>query len=93
MTLQAQIESINEVVYTLSTPLLQVLIAIQSVVEAAIDSHVFNPIIEKWYEAATFILTSLDLESRVGKDTALLLENAKNNPIDVNHFKENLLCH
>lgn len=90
---QAQIESIDEVVYTLSTPLLQVLIAIQSVVEAAIKSDVFKPIIEKWYEAATFILTSLNLEGRVGKDTVLLLEDAKNNPIDVYHFKENLLCH
>jgi hypothetical protein len=90
---QAQIESIDEVVYTLSTPLLQILIAIQSVVDTATDSHVFKPIIEKWHEAATFILTSLNLEGRVGKDTALLLEDAKNNPIDINLFKENLLCH
>lgn len=90
---QSFIESIDELVYCLSTPLLQVFIAIKSVVENTPDCNVLKPIVTVWYEAAVFVLSSLDLQNRINKDVRALYDEAKSRPIDVERFRENLLCH
>jgi len=95
---QHQIEQLDELVYTLSTPLLQVLIAIESIIKTAAKEEVFMPIIDKWYEAAVFILSPFSLTNRAKtyRDPPLevkkMYENALNNPLDLKVFKEGLLC-
>lgn len=89
---QADIEGLDELVFTLSKPLFQVLIAIQAVVETANENDTFRPIVNRWHEATLFILNSFKLESRIHIDALPLYEDAKNNPINIAQFKENLLC-
>ncbi|HHX8488608.1 TPA: hypothetical protein ACVO3B_000379 [Vibrio diabolicus] len=57
-------ENVEEVIFTLSTALIQVLIAIQTVVENATEKDAFIDITNSWYESAVFILTSLNLQSK-----------------------------
>jgi hypothetical protein len=95
---QHQIEYLDELVYTLSTPLFQVLIAIQSIVETATKEEGFMPIIEKWYEASVFILSQFSLTSKAKTyrappmEAKHMYESAINNPLNLKLFKENLLC-
>ncbi|OUS03274.1 hypothetical protein A9Q81_07765 [Gammaproteobacteria bacterium 42_54_T18] len=95
---QNQTERLDELVYTLSTPLFQVLIAIQTIIETATKEDVFVPIIEKWYEAAVFILDTFSLTNKAKRyrpppqEAKHMYEHATNNPLDLELFKENLLC-
>lgn len=83
---------IDEITFTLSTALLQVIIAIKTVIESADKEDAFKDIVTVWYESAVFILTSLNLESKSHVDILPLLEKAKSNPLNIDRFKENLLC-
>lgn len=85
-------EHIDEVTFTISTALLQLLIAIKTVVENADEEDNFVDIVTTWYESAVFILTSLSLESKNHVDVLPLLKEAKANPLNIMRFKENLLC-
>ncbi|MFP7708268.1 hypothetical protein AB6F04_001290 [Vibrio cyclitrophicus] len=95
---QNEIEQLDELVYTLSTPLFQVLIAIQNIVESSSNEEVFIPIIENWYEAAKFILSQFNLKNKAKTyrtpplEAKQMYEDAINNPLNLKLFKENLLC-
>ncbi|MGR6860216.1 hypothetical protein ACU5EH_07840 [Aliivibrio salmonicida] len=89
---------IDELVFTLSTPLFQVLIALQQVIANAHKDEVFKPVVEKWFEVAEFILNQF---SAVGesskfyngdKKCEVLYQNARVNPLPLDSFKEGLLC-
>lgn len=82
----------NEITFTLSTALLQVLIAIQAVIESSDEHDTFKDVVITWYESAVFILTSLSLESKSHMDAKPLLEAARANPLNISLFKENLQC-
>ncbi|MFZ3463020.1 hypothetical protein [Vibrio harveyi] len=96
---QSIIDNIDELVFTLTTPLFQVLIAIQTMMESASQHDVFKPIVERWHQAAIFILSHFSLDGkatnyrRPDKELIPLYKAALDNPLDVNCFKENLLCH
>ncbi|WP_341661042.1 hypothetical protein [Vibrio sp.] len=96
---QSIIENIDELVFTLTTPLFQVLIAIQSMMDSASQHDVFKPIVERWHQAAIFILSHFSLDGkatnyrRADKDLIPLYKAAIDNPLDMNCFKENLVCH
>lgn len=96
---QEHISNLGELVFTLSTPLLQVLLAIQNVIDNAKKDDVFVPIIYKWYESAVFILNHFKLSQKGEKyrrppeEAIPLYESALNNPLDLKVFKENVLFH
>ncbi|MBB1323282.1 MULTISPECIES: hypothetical protein [unclassified Shewanella] len=89
---------IDELVFTLSTPLFQVLLAIQHIVDNATQEDLFKPIVQKWYESAVFILSHFSLSQDGEKfrrppiETISLYDSAVNNPLNLKQFKENLLC-
>ncbi|OZS42685.1 hypothetical protein ASV53_17205, partial [Photobacterium sanguinicancri] len=95
---QKDINNSNELVFTLTTPLFQVLIAIQSVIDNATEDDLFKPIIEKWYQSSVFILSHFTLTDKGKKyrrppeETIPLYELALSNPLDLDKFKENVLC-
>jgi hypothetical protein len=95
---QREIEQIDELVFTLSTPLFQVLIAIRTMVDKAADNDKFLPIIEQWYESAKFILSHFDFSDKARTyrsppvESLMMYENAIHNPLDINNFKANLSC-
>ena len=85
----------DEVTFTVTTPLLQILIAIKTIVDESklkANKDVFKDIVSTWYEAATFLLTDLDLESRENKERQAMLDRAKQNPLDIAYFRRALLC-
>jgi hypothetical protein len=95
---QHDITQLDELVFTLTTPLLQVLIAISVMVESALEDEVFTPIIQKWYESAVFILNHFTLSGKSityvqgVKDSQSLYDAALGNPLDINKFKDSFLC-
>ncbi|HGS5668029.1 TPA: hypothetical protein ACMDXT_000028 [Vibrio parahaemolyticus] len=89
---QKDIESIDEIVYTLSVPLLQVLVAIKSSLDEKIIMIEQNALLERWHEAACFILTSIEQKYRSNKDLIEIYKTALNHPLDPKVFVERL-CH
>lgn len=95
---QHHITQLDELVFTLTTPLLQVLIAISVMVESALEDEIFTPIIQKWYESAVFILNHFTLSGKSityvqgVKDSQSLYDTALENPLDINKFKDSFLC-
>jgi len=95
---QEHINNRGELVFTLSTPLFQVLFAIRNVIDNASKDDEFKPVINKWYQSSTFILNHFSLTQKGEKyrrppeETIPLYESAVNNPLDLGRFKENILC-
>lgn len=96
---QYEIEKYEELVFTLSTPLFQVLIAIKRIVDSSQKNEVFPSIITQWYESANFILEHFSLKDKAKIyrsppiESLKMYENAVKNPIDLNILKANLSCH
>jgi len=85
----------DEVTFTVTETLLRVLIAIKSVVDESKqknDNQIFKDIVSTWYEAATLLLTDLDLDSRQNHERKTLLKSAKGNPLDPEHIRGALIC-
>lgn len=94
---QQQIEQLDKVVFTISTGLLQVFIAITNIFEKADPNEALPPIVLRWYESACFVLSYLNtnkLEERAQKlskiDLLPLYESAKQNPLCYTTLKEQL---
>ncbi|MEZ9319862.1 hypothetical protein FB443_11058 [Vibrio crassostreae] len=91
-------DKINELVFTLSTPLFQVLIALQQVTTNAHIDDTFKPEVEKWIEVAEFILCQFSTTGdnrklyNGDKECEALYSNALANPLPLALFKESLLC-
>lgn len=81
------------VVLTLSTGLLQVLIAIRDIIENLSEDLIINKMAKEWYEAALFVLTTLDCESRhCSPEIRSMLNTAKAHPLDHELLKGSIIC-
>lgn len=92
-----KIRQFDELVITLSTPVLQVLIAIKTIAESAEDGDKLPSIINKWHEAAVFIINQLiasdSKQARFSQSLQVVLplfDLAKLNPLNTNKLKEKL---
>lgn len=84
----------DEVTFLVTEQLLRVLIAIQTIVEESNEDeqHYFKEIVSVWYQAATYILTSLSLESRNNNTLQATLKRAKSSPLNTNLIRKALIC-
>ncbi|WP_375748382.1 hypothetical protein [Vibrio sp. HN007] len=84
----------NEIAYTISTSLLQLLIAIRFIVENSDDEVIFLDIVSHWYQSAVFVIDSLTTSGNYRGDAELMdmYEIASNNKIDTNLIIGALLC-
>ncbi|EHH3741632.1 hypothetical protein J7075_004041 [Vibrio parahaemolyticus] len=85
----------KQLAYTISTSLLQLLMAIRLVVEseAAADNRTFLEVVSHWYQSAVFILDTLKSGRHDGdEDLMEMLEIATNNKLDADLVKGALLC-
>ena len=83
----------DQLTYTISTSLLQLLMAIRFIVESSDDESSFVDIASHWYQSAVFILDTLN-SGKHSADTDLMemLDIATNNKLDADLIKGALLC-
>ncbi|MBM4845990.1 hypothetical protein HYO58_20960 [Vibrio parahaemolyticus] len=85
----------KQLAYTISTSLLQLLMAIRLIVEseAVSDERTFLEVVSHWYQSAVFILDTLTSGRHDGdEDLMEMLEIATNNKLDADLVKGALLC-
>ncbi len=83
----------DQLTYTISTPLLQLLMAIRLVVESSNDGESFLDIVAHWYQSAVFVLDTLSSGKHSADDDLMgMLDIATNNTLDTDSIKGALLC-
>ncbi|WP_305837164.1 hypothetical protein [Photobacterium leiognathi] len=83
----------DKLTYTISTSLLQLLMAIRFVVESRDDEESFLDIVAHWYQSAVFVLDTLSSGKHSADDDLMgMLDIATNNKLDTHSIKEALLC-
>lgn len=90
----SQIESpFDEMTFTISTSLLQLLIAIRTIVEGDNNEHNFLDIVSDWYQSAVFVLSSLSTEQyRTDVELTSMFNEAKEHELDLNLIRGALTC-
>lgn len=83
----------DQLTYTISTSLLQLLMAIRLAVESSDDGESFLDIVAHWYQSAVFVLDTLS-SGKHSADNELMemLDIATNNKLDTGLIKGALLC-
>lgn len=83
----------DQLTYTVSTSLLQLLIAIRFVVESSDDDSSFLDIVYHWYQSAVFVLDTLSSDKHSADDDLMeMFDIAINNKLDADSIKGALLC-
>ncbi|WP_347365994.1 hypothetical protein [Vibrio vulnificus] len=83
----------DKLTYTISTSLLQLLMAIRLVVEGSDDEDSFLDIVSHWYQSAVFVLDSLSSDKYSADDDLMeMFDIAINNKLDPDSIKGVLLC-
>ncbi|MPW29934.1 hypothetical protein F9L16_13140 [Agarivorans sp. B2Z047] len=83
----------DQLTYTISTSLLQLLMAIRIVVESSDDGESFLDIVAHWYQSAVFVLDTLSSGKHSADDYLMgMLDIASNNKLDTDSIKGALLC-
>lgn len=83
----------DQLTYTISTSLLQLLMAIRLIVESSDDESSFLDIVAHWYQSAVFVLNTLSSgRHQADEDLMEMLEIATNNKLDTGLIKGALLC-
>lgn len=83
----------DQLTYTISTSLLQLLMAIRFVVESSDDEESFLNNVAHWYQSAVFVLDTLSSGKHSADDDLMgMLDIATNNKLDTDSIKGALLC-
>ncbi|AGB11350.1 hypothetical protein VPBB_2905 [Vibrio parahaemolyticus BB22OP] len=83
----------DQLTYTISTSLLQLLMAIRLVVESSDEGDSFLDIVAHWYQSAVFVLDTLSSGKHSADDDLMgMLDIATNNKLDTDSIKGALLC-
>ncbi|EGU35784.1 hypothetical protein VII00023_11164 [Vibrio ichthyoenteri ATCC 700023] len=83
----------DQLTYTISTSLLQLLMAIRFVVESSDDEDSFLDIVAHWYQSAVFVLDTLSSGKHSADDDLMgMLDIATKNKLDTDSIKGALLC-
>lgn len=90
-TSQDESGPIEQVVFTVSTGLLQVFIAIRELVDGLSSEEKLIELAHAWYESAVYVLKSIELEEQCEEQLIKMYNLAVENPLDINDLKEALL--
>ncbi|MEZ8192716.1 hypothetical protein [Vibrio sp. 1F279] len=83
----------DQLTYTISTPLLQLLMAIRLVVESSEHEDSFLDAVSHWYQSAVFVLDTLSSgKHSVDEDLIEMLDIATSNKLNTDSIKGALLC-
>ncbi|NOH95521.1 hypothetical protein [Vibrio sp. 99-70-13A1] len=88
-----RVSSFDEMTFLISTSLLQLLIAIRTIVESDKNEHNFLDIVGDWYQSAVFVLNSMSSEQyRSDAELTSMLNEASENALDINLIRGVLTC-
>ncbi|EGQ9935089.1 hypothetical protein ACEOHO_003523 [Vibrio vulnificus] len=83
----------DQLTYTVSTSLLQLLMAIRFIVENRDNEESFLDIVAHWYQSAVFVIDTLRSGKHSADDDLMeMLDVATNNKLDTDSIKGALLC-
>lgn len=85
------VEPLEQVVFTVSTGLLQVFIAIRDLVNGLSNEEKLIEQAHAWYESAIYVLKSIELEQECEENLLEMYNLAVENPLDIKDLKEALL--
>lgn len=86
-----EVESIEQIVFTVSTGLLQVFIAIRDFVDGLSKEEKLIDLAYSWYESAVYVLKTIELEEQSEEQLIKMYNMAVANPIDLDSLSEALL--
>ncbi|WP_318471984.1 hypothetical protein [Photobacterium leiognathi] len=89
---QAEQSIFDSVVFTVTVPLLQLLMSIKSIIDNDNDASRFNALVQHWYQSATYLFKCIE-KADFDNDAILdMYEEAKNSPLDHTIIEGVLSC-
>lgn len=83
----------DNVVFTITSPLIQVLISIKTIIDNDNDESSFNGLVQHWYQSACYLLNRFSLGDFAGNDGIKeMYETAKVKPLNLDIIKGAISC-
>ncbi|WP_318475436.1 hypothetical protein [Photobacterium leiognathi] len=89
---QAEQSIFDSVVFTVTVPLLQLLISIKTIIDNDNDASRFNALVQHWYQSATYLFKCIEMSDFDNDDILDMYQEAKDSPLDHTIIKEVLSC-
>ncbi|KJG39540.1 hypothetical protein UA32_04160 [Photobacterium angustum] len=89
---QAEQSIFDSVVFTVTVPLLQLLISIKTIIDNDNDASRFNELVQHWYQSATYLFKCIEMSDFDNDDILDMYEEAKNSPLDHTIIEGVLSC-
>ncbi|WP_318510032.1 hypothetical protein [Photobacterium leiognathi] len=89
---QAEQSIFDSVVFTVTVPLLQLLMSIKTIIDNDNDASRFNALVQHWYQSATYIFKCIEKADFDNDDILDMYEEAKNSPLDHTIIEGVLSC-
>ena len=89
---QAEQSIFDSVVFTVTVPLLQLLISIKTIIDNDNDASRFNALVQHWYQSATYLFKYIEKADFDNDDILDMYEEAKNSPLDHTIIEGVLSC-
>lgn len=85
--------SFENVVFTITVPLIQILICIKNIIDTDVDESNFDGLIQHWYQSATYLLKRFELGDFADSDEIEeMYQEARENPFNQDTIKRLILC-
>ncbi|WP_422767465.1 hypothetical protein ACOX9X_06525 [Photobacterium leiognathi subsp. mandapamensis] len=89
---QAEQSIFDSVVFTVTVPLLQLLISIKTIIDNDNDASRFNALVQHWYQSATYLFKCIEKADFDNDDILDMYQEAKNSPLDHTIIEGVLSC-
>lgn len=89
---QAEQSIFDSVVFTVTVPLLQLLMSIKTIIDNDNDASRFNELVQHWYQSATYLFKCIEMDNFDNDDILGMYEDAKNSPLDHTIIEGVLSC-
>ncbi|EAR53673.1 hypothetical protein SKA34_04060 [Photobacterium sp. SKA34] len=89
---QAEQSIFDSVVFTVTVPLLQLLLSIKTIIDNDNDASRFNALVQHWYQSATYLFKCIEMADFDNDDILEMYQEAKCSPFDHTIIEGLLLC-
>ena len=89
---QAEKSIFDSVVFTVTVPLIQLLISIKTIIDNDNDTSRYNELVQHWYQSATYLFKCIEMDNFDNDDILDMYEEAKNSPLDHTIIEGVLSC-